>query len=159
MSGIVAGVKILEGGAIKEIGRDELEFGYRSSCIKGKPVTGITLELVPGSYDDIKNRTAEFIRARNSRQPMEYPSCGSVFKRPAVKSGEEPLYASKMIDECGLKGLRSGGAQISEKHAGFIINTGGAKAKDVMTLISIIKNSVFEKFSIILEEEVIYVGF
>ena len=88
------------------------------------------------------------LTARKTKQPLEYPSSGSTFKRP------EGAYASKLIEDCGLKGLTVGGAQVSEKHSGFVINKGGATCEDILNLIAVVKQEVYDKTGFILEEEV-----
>ena len=102
------------------------------------------------SRENIKNKIGEVKNKRAMTQPLEHPSLGSVFKR----CGETP--AARLIDECGLKGLTVGGASVSSKHAGFIVNMGGATEKDFRELISIVKSEVFDKFSVMLEEEIEY---
>ena len=90
----------------------------------------------------------EYLNQRKQKQPLEYPSAGSTFKR------QEGIITAKLIDECGLKGYKIGGAMVSEKHAGFIVNTGDATAKDVIELIKYVKDKVFEKFNVKIEEEI-----
>ena len=92
-----------------------------------------------------------FSKIRREKQPLEYPSCGSFFKRP------QGLYAAKLIDDCGLKGYSVGGAMVSNKHAGFIINTGGATSKDIVELGELVSNKIYEKFGVRLEREVKYI--
>lgn len=106
------------------------------------------LRLTPGDPDGIKARMEELIRRRREKQPLEYPSAGSTFKRP------EGHFAGTLIDQCGLKGARVGGAQVSEKHAGFLINTGGATCEDVLGLIRYVQDVVRERTGVALEPEV-----
>ncbi len=128
----------------------EMEFGYRKSALAdtGAVITGVCLSLTPDDKDEIAARMAELNRRRREKQPLEYPSAGSAFKRP---SGG---YAAALIDEAGLKGLAVGGAQVSEKHAGFVINRGGATAADVTALLARVQKAVYEKSGIALEPEI-----
>jgi UDP-N-acetylmuramate dehydrogenase len=94
----------------------------------------------------------QYTQARKEKQPLELPSAGSAFKRP------EGFFADKLIEDCGLKGRRVGGAEVSTKHAGFIVNVGGAKARDVLDLVDIIKTEVLQKFGVELEPEIKFIG-
>lgn len=137
-----------------EIGRlesEDLNFGYRTSAYRSNNmiITGVTLKLTKGIQSDIREKMDEYMRRRNEKQPLEYPSAGSVFKRP------EGCFAGTLIEQCGLKGKMCGGAQISDKHAGFIINKSNASADDVKELISEIKKTVLEKTGTKLECELI----
>ncbi len=137
-----------------EIGRlesEDLNFGYRTSAYRSNNmiITGVTLKLTKGIQSDIREKMDEYMRSRNEKQPLEYPSAGSVFKRP------EGCFAGTLIEQCGLKGKTCGGAQISDKHAGFIINKSNASADDVKELISEIKKTVLEKTGTKLECELI----
>lgn len=137
-----------------EIGRTEkenLEFGYRTSVYRSNNmiITGVTLKLEKGNRDEIRRKMDDFLERRSTKQPLEYPSAGSVFKRP------EGAFAGALIEQCGLKGKMCGGAQVSEKHAGFIINKSNATAKDVRNLISEIQSTVSEKTGYNLECELI----
>ena len=105
-----------------------------------------------GERDEIESKMTELMDRRKSKQPLEYPSAGSVFKRC------EGHFTGQMIEEAGLKGLSVGGAQVSEKHAGFIVNCGNASCSDVLRLISVIKDRIKERFGVDLECEIIYVG-
>ena len=100
---------------------------------------------------DIDAKMREYSTLRREKQPLEYPSCGSFFKRP------EGFFAGKLIEDCGLKGFSVGGAQVSEKHAGFIVNTGNATARDIIKLGEVVQRAVFEKFGVQLEREVKYI--
>ena len=126
------------------------EFGYRKSpfTATGKIILGVLMVLDFGDKAQITAKMEDFMGRRREKQPLEFPSAGSTFKRP------EGDYASRLIDVCGLKGLSVGGAQVSEKHAGFIINRGGATCKDVLDLIELVKERVFKETGIILEREV-----
>ncbi len=137
-----------------EIGRlesEDLNFGYRTSAYRSNNmiITGVTLKLTKGIQSDIREKMDEYMRSRNEKQPLEYPSAGSVFKRP------EGCFAGTLIEQCGLKGKMCGGAQISDKHAGFIINKSNASADDVKELISEIQKTVLEKTGTKLECELI----
>lgn len=126
-------------------------FAYRHSAFtenKNLVVTGALFELVPGDRDEIAAKHTEIMHKRRDKQPLEYPSCGSAFKRP------EGYFAGKLIEDCGLKGFSVGGAQISEKHAGFVINRGGAKSSDVVNLMDEVSRRVFEKFGVTLCPEI-----
>lgn len=139
-----------ETGEIIEKRCDEMKFSYRYSIAKEEPliVLKAVLELKPGEKDIIKARMDELKVQRTSKQPLEYPSAGSTFKRP------EGYFAGKLIQDCGLKGYTVGGAQVSEKHSGFVINTGNATAKDVLTLINDVQTIVNKNFNVSLEPEV-----
>lgn len=137
-----------------EIGRtekDDLDFGYRTSVFRSNNmiITGVTLKLKKGNPDEIRAKMDDYMSRRSTKQPLEYPSAGSVFKRP------EGNFAGALIEQCGLKGKFCGGAQVSEKHAGFIINKSNATAKDVRDLIGEIKKTVSDKTGYNLECELI----
>ena len=137
-----------------EIGRTEkenLNFGYRTSVYRRNNmiITGVTLKLKKGNPDEIRAKMDDYMSRRSTKQPLEYPSAGSVFKRP------EGNFAGALIEQCGLKGKTCGGAQVSEKHAGFIINKSNATAKDVRDLIGEIQKTVSEKTGYSLECELI----
>ena len=137
-----------------EIGRTEKEnmnFGYRTSVYRRNNmiITGVTLKLKKGNPDEIRAKMDDYMSRRSTKQPLEYPSAGSVFKRP------EGNFAGALIEQCGLKGKTCGGAQVSEKHAGFIINKSNATAKDVRDLIGEIQKTVSDKTGYNLECELI----
>lgn len=134
--------------------KDKLELGYRTSRFQNENsiITSGIFKLKHGNPSEIKEKMDEFYRRRKEKQPLEYPSAGSTFKRPVGG------YASALIEQCGLKGLTVGGAQVSEKHSGFVINIGGATCEDVNKLVSKIKKEVFDKTGILLEQEIKYVG-
>ena len=111
-------------------------------------ITGLTFQLEKGDYSVIKAQMEDYLGRRKARQPLEYPSAGSVFKRP------EGHFAGQLIEECGLKGKTVGGAQVSEKHAGFIVNTGGATCKDVQSLVKMIQETVRREKQVELECEI-----
>ena len=133
---------------------EDMDFGYRTSVVKKKPyiVLEAKMELVPGDPAKIKERTDELAAARRAKQPLEYPSAGSTFKRP------EGYFAGKLIEDAGLKGFTLGGAMVSDKHSGFVINRGGATAEDVMELIRTVRKTVYDKFGVMLEPEVVMLG-
>ena len=133
---------------------ESLGFGYRRSAmqIAGVIVTEVTMQLRPGDPAQIKARMDELAKARREKQPLEYPSAGSTFKRP------EGHFAAKLIDGCGLRGLSVGDAQVSEKHAGFVINRGSARASDVLELMRMIRERVFEAYGVTLEPEIRIIG-
>lgn len=133
---------------------DELELGYRHSAYaeNGNIITGITVKLRKDSKAEISRRMDDYMQRRKDKQPLEYPSAGSVFKRP------EGYFAGALIQDCGLKGYSIGGAMVSPKHSGFIVNNGNASCEDVMRLIEHIKSTVKEKFGVELECEVRPVG-
>ncbi|MEE0913228.1 MAG: UDP-N-acetylmuramate dehydrogenase [Ruminococcus sp.] len=138
-------------GEIGRIEKDDLNFGYRTSAYRTNNmiITGVTLKLEKGNPDEIRSKMDDYLERRSTKQPLEYPSAGSVFKRP------EGAFAGALIEQCGLKGKMCGGAQVSEKHAGFIINKSNATAKDVRDLVSEIQKTVSEKTGYDLECELI----
>ena len=153
---ILVSAKIIDDtGAIRELSVDELELGYRTSIVakRNMVVLEATLRLGKGEPDTIRKNISELAARRRQKQPLEYPSAGSTFKRP------EGYFAAKLIEDAGLKGCSRGGAQVSEKHAGFVVNKGNATAKDVCELTDYIKSTVMEKFGVKLELEVVKVGF
>lgn len=141
-------------GNILELNKDELGLRYRGSRLmdEGLIVTRAEIALKKGNTEEINNRIEEFKKLRQEKQPVEYPSAGSVFKRP------EGHFAGKLISDAGLKGLSVGDACVSEKHAGFIINKGTASAMDVYRLINMIRDKVSEQFGVCLEPEVKFLG-
>lgn len=142
---------ISKDGEIGRIDKDNLNFGYRTSVYRsnGYIITGVTLKLKKGNAKEIQAKMDDFMSRRTSKQPLEYPSAGSVFKRP------QGNYAGALIEQCGLKGKTVGGAQVSEKHAGFIINKSDATAADVKNLVKEIQAEVCEKTGYQLECELI----
>ena len=110
------------------------------------------LELVPAKKEEIQEKMNEYALARRTKQPLEYPSAGSTFKRPVG------YFAGKLIDDAGLRGFSYGGAQVSEKHCGFVINRGDATARDIVTLMKMVNEKVMEKFGVALEPEVKMIG-
>ena len=132
----------------------ELEFSYRHTALMERDliVIGVTLKLTPGDYDTIAATMKDLMGRRREKQPLEYPSAGSFFKRPTG------YFAGKLIQDAGLKGFTVGGAQVSEKHAGFVINRGGATAADLVELRNQVHDKVFAEFGVHLEPEVRFVG-
>ena len=139
-----------EGGEPFKMKAEELELGYRHSIIpeRGFVVLEAEFELVKGDHDSIFALMDELSARRKEKQPLEYPSAGSTFKRP------EGYFAGKLIEDAGLKGFSVGGAQVSEKHAGFVINKGGATSADIMNLIKEVQRRVYEASGVMLEPEV-----
>lgn len=151
MKDVIKKVKCMNSeGDIFEFTNEEMKFGYRNTYISNTDF--IVLEAVLSLYCDdkekIKEKIREFNEKRISKQPISMPSAGSTFKRPS--NG----YASKLIEDCGLKGLRYNGAMVSDKHSGFIVNCDNATCEDVLTLINIVTEAVYDKFGIMLEPEV-----
>ena len=155
MKDVVRSVDVLyPGTGIRRLSAQELEFGYRTSRVKHEHaiVLGAELELTPGDIDGIAGRIAELAQQRREKQPLEFASAGSTFKRP------EGYFAGKLIQDAGLKGYRVGEAQVSEKHAGFVINRGGASAAQIRQLIEDVQRIVLENSGVKLEREVIFLG-
>lgn len=139
MKDVVAAVDYVDSmGNVGELSGEELQFGYRRSAFTGKDwcITKVKLRLHPGDKDEIRRTMEELMQRRKDKQPLEFPSAGSVFKRP------QGNYAGALIEQCGLKGRQIGGAKVSEKHAGFIINVGNASSRDVTQLIREIQETV-----------------
>lgn len=140
----------LEDDTIKEIARNDIEFEYRNSFFQrntNKIILKAWLELTPSNTDKIKLKMESVKAAREAKQPKEFPNAGSVFKRP------KGYFVGAMIDELGLKGFTIGGAKVSEKHGGFIINFNNASGRDIVDLIDIIKMRVYDRFGVKLEVE------
>ena len=147
---VVAAEVYQPGTGFASLNREELQFGYRSSILQktGGILVEALLRLTPGDEAAIRARMKELNAQRRAKQPLEYPSAGSVFKRP------EGAFAGKLIEEAGLKGRRIGQAQVSPKHAGFIVNLGGATARDVLALIEEVQTAVFQRTGFRLEPEI-----
>lgn len=156
MKDIVKSVRLFDisKGEMIERSGEEMQFSYRHSLVKegSYAVLGATLQLAKGDREEILSRMEELKLQRTQKQPLEYPSAGSTFKRP------EGYFAGKLIDDAGLRGFRAGGAMVSEKHAGFVINTGDATAEDIITLIREVRNRVHEESGVWLEPEVCMLG-
>lgn len=151
MSQVLESVTALFPDGVSTIPLAELELGYRHSLFTDHPeavVLGAVVRLQPGDPEDIRTRMRQLMERRKASQPLEWPSAGSTFKRPAGH------FAGTLIQQCGLKGLTVGGAQVSEKHAGFLINTGGATCGDVLELIRQVQQRVWEETGVRLEPEV-----
>lgn len=155
MKDVVHSVKVLnQQGEIVEIPNEQMDFGYRTSLVNKEKliVLEVNLSLEKGKYEDIKNILDDLTVKRTTKQPLNVPSAGSTFKRP------DGYYAGKLIEDSGLKGVRLKGAQVSDKHSGFVVNAGGATAQDIIELIEFIKKTVYDKFKVELNEEVKIVG-
>lgn len=155
MKNVVKTVRAIdEYGRIYELDSEKMDFSYRHSIVEERKliVLEVTLELEHGSREAIDDRMKELAEARRSKQPLEYPSAGSTFKRP------EGYFAGKLIMDDGLRGYSVGGAQVAEKHCGFVINKGGATASDVVELIRDVQHDVDDKFGVTLEPEVKMLG-
>lgn len=154
MKDVVTYVTLLEDGEIKRCPASEMDFSYRHSKVLESDiiVLAVEMDLQEGNQKEILALSKELNQRRVDKQPLNYPSAGSTFKRP------EGHFAGKLIEDAGLKGYTVGGAQVSEKHSGFVINIGGATAKDVRDLISDVKRIVKEKFDVTLEPEVRMIG-
>lgn len=142
-------------GEIVEISGEEANFTYRHSMFVEHPeyvILYAIYKLEEGNIEEISAKMEANMNSRKEKQPLEYPNFGSVFKRP------EGYFVGKLVDECGLKGYTIGGAQVSTKHSGFIVNTGDATCKDILDLIEYIKTKVKEKFNVLLQEEVVILG-
>ena len=141
-------------GRIFTLEKKDLKLGYRTSAVKEKGyiVLAAVLELRPGDREEIRKLMEDLKQKRVEKQPLDLPSAGSTFKRP------EGYFAGKLIMDAGLRGFSVGGAQVSEKHCGFVVNTGGASASDVLTLIREVQKRVREKFGVELETEVKFLG-
>ena len=155
MKDIVARATVLtESGEILQLTNGELELGYRTSVIAKKNYIVLEAEyqLQIGNREDIRTKMAELKMKRVTKQPLEMPSAGSTFKRP------EGYFAGKLIEDAGLRGFRVGGAQVSEKHCGFVVNANDATAADILELMRQVSEKVYEKFGVTLEPEVKRLG-
>lgn len=154
MKDVVTATRHIKNGEIGGFSKEELDFSYRHSAYTGTnaKITRVEFTLKKGDPEAISARMYELIGRRKAKQPLEFPSAGSVFKRP------EGHYAGALIEQCGLKGAKVGGAMVSTKHAGFIINAGGATCIDVLNLIKKIQKDVLDKTGVSLECEIKAVG-
>ena len=155
MAKVVTSVRVMDmQGKISELQASELDFAYRHTALQnsGWIVISVTVALQPGEAESIAAKMADFSQRRISKQPLELPSAGSMFKRPVG------YFAGTLIEQTGLKGYTVGGAQVSQKHAGFVVNVGGATAKDVLQLISDVQSKVFAAHGVRLEPEVLVLG-
>lgn len=151
MKDVLKWVKVLDNnGEMKTLKAEELELGYRTSIIVKEKmiVLEACIELHEGNRDEIEMHMKELMAKRKEKQPLEYPSAGSTFKRP------EGYFAGKLIHDAGLKGYRVGGAMVSEKHSGFVINYDNATATDIINLMKDVRKKVYEEFQVTLEPEV-----
>lgn len=141
-------------GEVVTLSADELDFSYRHSVYKDcdNIIISAKFSLTPAESVDIKSKMDDFMNRRRTKQPLEFPSAGSVFKRP------QGNFAGTLIEQCGLKGATVGGAQVSEKHAGFIINIGGATCQDVLDLVKLVQDTVQENTGYFLEREIIHIN-
>ena len=146
-------VTAVKKGAIKHLTKQECDFTYRGSSLKGSVILEARFELPEGNKDEISKRRKELLIKRNEAQPVEIPNAGCIFKNP------KDDFAAKLVEESGLKGVSFGGAMVSPKHSNFIVNQDGASANDVIELIKIIKKKVKDKTGIDLELEVKLIGF
>ena len=145
---------VMPDGTPVSLSREEMQFGYRTSAVKVKNfvVTEVTLELQPGNPRDIRSRMNELNAMRAEKQPLDVPGAGSTFKRP------EGYFAAALIDQCGLKGYSVGEAQVSMKHAGFLVNNNGTSSRDYLTLMRKVQQIVLERAGVQLEPEVKVIG-
>ena len=154
MKDIVVKTKVIHNGKIETISNNDSDFGYRKSKIMSENmiVVETVLSLEKGNKEEIQSKMSDLLTQRNSKQPVELPSAGSTFKRP------EGYFAAKLIDDSGLRGYSVGKAQVSPKHCGFVVNNGGATAKDVLTLMHNVSSVVEDNFGVKLEPEVRIIG-
>lgn len=153
MRQVVTSVRALNQNCeVETLNNEKCQFDYRHSVFSdgSRLVLSAVMELRPGDESAIRSQMAELMAKRKAKQPLEWPSAGSTFKRP------EGYFAAALIDQCGLKGLTVGGAKVSEKHAGFVINAGDATCHDILMLMDEIKNRVFRETGVELEPEVKY---
>ncbi len=141
-------------GRVVTLSKDDLDLGYRTSKLQSVRyiLLSAAFSLQNGNKEVISSAMDDLMNRRMTTQPLDKPSCGSTFKRPAGN------FAGKLISDCGLKGMSVGGAQVSEKHAGFIVNGGGATSRDILDLVRLVKKTVFEKTGVLLEEEIRIIG-
>lgn len=151
---VIVSARVLTPEGVRMVSKDELSLGYRSSAVmqNGWVVLEATFELAPGSPDEIKATMADLAARRREKQPLQYPSCGSFFKRPVG------YYAGALIEQAGLKGYRVGDAQVSEMHAGFVINRGHATSSEIYRLMQEVQRRVQAQFGVTLEPEVRLIG-
>ncbi|MBI4429185.1 MAG: UDP-N-acetylmuramate dehydrogenase [Ignavibacteriales bacterium] len=146
-------VEVLRRGEVQRIKKEDAQFAYRRSGFVGDVVLSASFRLPPGKKEELMKRRRELIIKRNESQPLELPNSGSMFKNPPNS------FAARLIEQAGLKGKRVGSAQISEKHANFIVNLGGAKASDIIQLLDLAQRTVYQNTGIMLELEVKRIGF
>jgi UDP-N-acetylmuramate dehydrogenase len=145
---------VMPDGSVRTLSNGELDFGYRSSRVRteGLVVLEATFRLTPADSDQIRSKMDDFTRKREEKQPLEMPSAGSTFKRP------EGYFVGKLLTDAGLKGFSLGGAQVSPKHAGFVVNADDATAADVRNLIEHVRDVIREQNGVELEPEVQFLG-
>jgi UDP-N-acetylmuramate dehydrogenase len=153
ISDYLVDVEVLRGDEVLRVKKEDAEFAYRTSAFVQDVVLEATFKLPAGDRETLIKRRSEYLRERNLKQPTNLPNTGSMFKNP------RGTFAAKLIEQVGLKGKRVGDAQISEKHANFIVNLGNARASDVVTLINLARRTVYQNTGILLELEVKLVGF
>lgn len=143
-----------DGSGLVTVKGSDMDFSYRHSILEetGDIVVAVAFSLSKGDKQDIQATMAELTQKRNEKQPVQYPSAGSFFKRP------EGHFAGKLIQDAGLKGVTVGGAQVSQLHSGFVINVGGATASDIIDLMHLVQNTVYDRFGVMLEPEVRIIG-
>lgn len=152
---IVTKVRVIDkSNNIIEYKNDDMNFGYRTSKVieDDLVVLGMEIQLKDGNYNKIKEKMQELTKKRTSKQPLELPSGGSTFKRP------KGYYAGKLIDDSNLRGFQYGGAKVSEKHCGFVVNIGGATCEDVLGIVKTVQKTVMDKFGVELETEIKVIG-
>ena len=154
ISAVLTSSEYLKDGKVLSRNAEEHKFDYRTSVYRSNNdiILSATFTLTPGDPDAIAEKAKKNMDSRRSKQPLEYPNAGSVFKRP------EGAFPGALIEQVGLKGLRIGGAEISEKHANFIVNRGGATADDILRLTETAQKTVYKQFGILLETEIIYIS-
>ena len=154
MADVLSCIDYMDEEGFHRIGPDQARLGYRTSrfMTSGGIVLGGVIHLQPGTREEISAEMKDLAERRRSKQPLEYPSAGSMFKRP------QGYYAGKLIQDAGLAGFSVGGAQVSEKHCGFVINTGNASCRDVRHLVQLVAEKVDDVFGVVLEPEVRYLG-
>lgn len=153
ISDYLVDVDVIREFKLVRLKKDECGFGYRTSNLANDIVVQGRFKFPKGDVEEMKRKRREILIKRNQAQPVNYPNVGSIFKNPP---GD---FAGRLIEQAGLKGVQIGGAQVSEKHANFIINKGNATAKDVLELIKLVKSRVYEKFGVKLELEIKLIGF
>lgn len=156
MKDIVEYVDIVsrDGSEVRRVKGEDMDFSYRHSILEesGDVAVSVKLKMPKGDKDAIAAKMQELMKRRNEKQPVQYPSAGSFFKRPPG------YFAGKLVQDAGLKGLTVGGAQVSELHSGFVINIGGATATDIIDLMHLVQNTVYDQFGVKLEPEVRIIG-
>lgn len=150
ISDVVESVEYLKDGIVFTSNKEGCDFGYRRSFFSNSDcvILSCTVNLNNSEKTKIQSQMKELLMRRVDKQPLNYPSCGSTFKRP------QGAYASKLVDDCGWRGKGIGGAQVSEKHCGFIVNSNGATSSDILELISLIQKDVLQKTGYSLECEI-----